>query len=302
MAHTDMTFALIEAGGTKVIAAVAKGGTREIIARTRISTTTPEQTIATATEWLLKQADSYTAVGIASFGPLDLNPESASWGHITQTSKPHWSNADVAGPFARILKCPVAINTDVNGAALAEWKWGAGKGTNASIYLTVGTGVGGGAVLDGRLVHGLSHPEMGHMRVPRHPADASFHGICPFHGDCLEGLASGPAIHARWGVSLSQLPSDHAGRDMIAWYLAQATTTLQAIFEPGRIILGGGVMETDGLLDRVRTAANQASGKYFTGDPKELIVAPFLGADAGILGALALAESLAGEAPNSDVQ
>lgn len=295
MAETDMKFALIEAGGTKVIAAVANAS-RDIIARTRIATTTPQDTIGAAIEWFLNQPHNYAAVGIASFGPLDLDPESAHWGHITHTSKPHWSNADMAGPFARSLKCPAAINTDVNGAALAEWKWGAGNGTTSSIYLTIGTGVGGGAVVDGRLVHGLSHPEMGHMRVPRHPADTRFNGICPFHGDCLEGLASGPAIQARWGVSLSELPSDHAGHDMIAWYLAKAATTLQAIFEPAKIILGGGVMETDRLLDRVRTAATQDSGKYFTGDPKQLIVAPSLGADAGILGALALAELLRGEA------
>lgn len=300
MAETDMKFALIEAGGTKVIAAVANAS-RDIIARTRIATTTPQDTISAAIEWFLNQPHNYAAVGIASFGPLDLNPKSANWGHITQTSKPHWSNADVAGPFARSLKCPVAINTDVNGAALAEWKWGVGNGTNASIYLTIGTGVGGGAVLDGNLVHGLSHPEMGHMRVPRHHADASFDGVCPFHGDCLEGLASGPAIKARWGVSLSELPSDHPGHDMIAWYLAQAAATLQAIFEPAKIILGGGVMETNGLLDRVRVAATQASGKYFTGDPQMLIVAPSLGADAGILGALALAELLVGETTNIDV-
>lgn len=293
MAQSEIKLALIEAGGTKVIAAVANVS-REIIARTRIDTTTPEQTIGAATEWLLKQAHNYTAVGIASFGPLDLNPHSANWGHITQTSKPHWSNADVAGPFANSLKCPVAINTDVNGAALAEWKWGAGKGTNSSIYLTIGTGIGGGAVVNSQLLHGLSHPEMGHMRVPRHHADASFDGACPFHGDCLEGLASGPAIQARWGVSLSELPSDHMGHDMIAWYLAQAAATLQAIFEPAKIILGGGVMDTKGLLARIQMQAAKASGGYFSGDPKKLIVAPSLGADAGILGAFALAESLIG--------
>ena len=300
MAKTDTTFALIEAGGTKVIVAVANAS-REIIARTRIATTTPEQTIGAATEWLLKQAQSYTAVGIASFGPLDLNPESANWGHITQTTKPHWSNADVAGPFAHSLRCPVAINTDVNGAALAEWKWGAGKGTNSSIYLTIGTGVGGGAVLNGQLVDGLSHPEMGHMRVPRHPDDTGFDGICPFHGDCLEGLASGPAIQSRWGASLTELPSEHKGRHMIAWYLAQAASTLQAIFEPAKIILGGGVMETAGLLDRVQNAAAKASGGYFSGDVNQVIVAPSLGANAGILGALALAEPLVSDAKNIDV-
>jgi fructokinase len=295
-----MKFALIEAGGTKVIAAVANAS-RDIIGRTRIATTTPERTIGAATEWLLKQAHSYTAVGIASFGPLDLNPESASWGHITQTSKPHWSNADIAGPFARSLKCPVAINTDVNGAALAEWKWGAGTGTNSTIYITIGTGVGGGGVLNGQLVHGLSHPEMGHMPVPLHPTDKGFDGVCPFHGACLEGLASGPAIQSRWGVSLSELPEGHEGRNIIAWYLAHAASTLQAIFDPAKIILGGGVMETDGLLDFVRKEAAELSGGYFLGDPKKIIVSPSLGADSGILGALALAQSLAVETTNIDV-
>jgi len=299
MAESDMKFALIEAGGTKVIAAVANAS-REIMARTRIATTTPEETIGAAIQWHQQQSESYVAVGIASFGPLDLDPESASWGRITQTTKPLWSNADIAGPFSRSFNCPVAIDTDVNGAALAEWKWGAGVGTSSTVYLTIGTGVGGGAVLNGQLVHGLTHPEMGHIRVPRHSLDANFDGICPFHGDCLEGLASGPAIQARWGVSLSELPSDHAGRDIIAWYLAQVATTLQAIFEPAKIILGGGVMETNGLLDRVRTAATQSSGKYFMGDPQKLIVVPSLGADAGILGALALAQLLVGETTNID--
>jgi fructokinase len=291
-----MIYALIEAGGTKMITAVAEasGG---ILARSRIATTTPEETIGAATEWFLKQSDSYAAVGIASFGPLDLNPGSSRWGHITQTSKPHWSDVDVAGPFARTLNCPVAINTDVNGAALAEWKWGAGVGSCSMIYLTIGTGVGGGALLNGQLVHGLTHPEMGHIRVPRHPSDADFAGVCPFHGDCLEGLASGPAIQSRWGVSLSELPDEHEGQDMIAWYLAQATTTLQAIFEPTKIILGGGVMEKKGLLARVQKEAATASGGYFSGDPKQIIVAPSLGTNAGILGALALIESMADESP-----
>jgi fructokinase len=283
----DGMIALIEAGGTKFIAGVGDAS-RRIHARTRIDTTRPEETIPAAIDWLRRQGSDYSAVGIASFGPLDLDPASPGWGHITRTTKPHWSDADVAGPFGRAFDCPVAIDTDVNGAALAEWLWGAGQGTNASLYLTVGTGIGGGAVVGGRLIHGVGHPEMGHIRMPRHPADGDFAGICPFHGDCLEGLASGPAIKARWGASLSELPADHEGHRIIAWYLAQAAATFQAILEPARIILGGGVMGAPGLLDRVRSEAAAASGGYFAGQAEEIIAAPALGDSAGLLGALAL--------------
>lgn len=282
------TFALIEAGGTKFIVGVGDAS-RRIQARTRIDTTRPEETIPAVIDWLRAHGSGYAAVGIASFGPLDLDPASPKWGHITRTAKPHWSNADIAGPFARAFGCPVAIDTDVNGAALAEWRWGAGRGTNSTLYLTIGTGVGGGAVIGGRLVHGLSHPEMGHIRMPRHPADAGFAGHCPFHGDCLEGLAAGPSIIARWGASLSDLPADHIGHRIIAWYLAQAVQTFQAILEPACIILGGGVMGTPGLLDRVRDEASAASAGYFAGNPAHLIAPPALGDDTGLLGALALA-------------
>ncbi|MDO9368151.1 MAG: ROK family protein [Sphingopyxis sp.] len=283
----DGKIALIEAGGTKFIVGIGDRS-RRIYARARIDTTVPDQTIPAAIAWLHDQSDEYAAVGIACFGPLDLDPASPTWGHITRTTKPHWSNADIAGPFGAALNCPVAIDSDVNGAALAEWMWGAGRGTNASLYLTVGTGVGGGAVVGGKLIHGVSHPEMGHIRMPRHPADTDFAGHCPFHGDCLEGLAAGPSIIARWGASLSDLPSDHIGHHIISWYLAQATATFQAILEPARIVLGGGVMGTPGLIERVRTEAIAASNGYFTGDPETVIVSPVLGDDVGLLGALAL--------------
>lgn len=283
----DGKIALIEAGGTKFIVGVGDRS-RRIHARTRIDTSVPDQTIPAAIAWLREQEEEYAAVGIACFGPLDLDPNSPTWGHITRTTKPNWSNADIAGPFGAALNCPVAIDSDVNGAALAEWMWGAGQGTNASLYLTVGTGVGGGAVVGGKLIHGVSHPEMGHIRMPRHPADTGFAGHCPFHGDCLEGLAAGPSIIARWGASLSDLPSDHIGHQIIAWYLAQATATFQAILEPARIILGGGVMATPGLIERVRAEAATASNGYFAGDPASVIVTPALGDDVGLLGALAL--------------
>jgi fructokinase len=187
--------------------------------------------------------------------------------------------------------CPVGLETDVNGAALAEARWGAGQGCGSLLYLTIGTGIGGGFVSGGQLLHGVSHPEMGHIRMPRHPDDRAFAGICPFHGDCLEGLASGPAIIARWGLSLSQLPGDHPGRAMIAWYLGQAMATFQAIMEPARIVLGGGVMATPGLLEAVRREAAEAGQGYFAGDPAEVIVAPGLGERSGLLGALAVALS-----------
>lgn len=285
----DGKIALIEAGGTKFIVGVGDAS-RRIHARTRIDTLVPEQTIPAAIAWLQEQETDYAAVGIASFGPLDLDQASPTWGHITRTTKPHWSDTDIAGPFGCALNCPVAIDTDVNGAALAEWMWGAGQGTNASLYLTVGTGVGGGAVVRGRLIHGVSHPEMGHIRMPRHPLDTGFAGHCPFHGDCLEGLAAGPSIVARWGASLSEMPADHIGHQMIAWYLAQAAATFQATLEPARIILGGGVMGTPGLMERVRAEAVAASNGYFAGDPEKLIVSPALGDNVGLLGALALTQ------------
>lgn len=280
--------ALIEAGGTKFIVGIGDPD-RKILARTRIETTRPDETIARVTDWLLSHG-RIAAAGIACFGPLDLDPASPTWGHITRTAKPHWSMTDVAGAFGKALRCPVALDTDVNGAALAEWRWGAGQGAESSLYLTVGTGIGGGAVVGGRLLRGLSHPEMGHLRIPRHPADHDFAGICPFHGDCLEGLASGPAIIARWGKSLSELPPDHQGHDVIAWYLARTISTFQAMLEPSRIILGGGVMQTPGLLDRVRQEAVAAGGGYFVGDPRAMVVTPQLQDDAGLLGALALIE------------
>ncbi|MCU0729329.1 MAG: ROK family protein [Sphingopyxis sp.] len=289
----ESRFALVESGGTKWVLAVA-GADRTIHAHHRIPTTTPAETIGAALQWFAEQGGDYTALGIASFGPLDLDPHSAQWGSITRTTKPDWSHTDVARHMGRALGCPVAIDTDVNGAALAESRWGAGHGAKISVYLTIGTGVGGGAIVDGAVLRGASHPEMGHMRVPRHADDHAFAGICPFHGDCLEGLASGPAVSARWGASLSDLPADHPGHDIIAWYLAQAAVTLQAIMEPQRIILGGGVMGTPGLLDRVRVAAAALGKGYFVGDPATAIVAPGLGDQAGILGALALALDLKG--------
>jgi fructokinase len=280
--------ALIEAGGTKFVIGIAdaEGG---ILATHRVPTTVPDETISASLDWFRAQGVAFRAAGIASFGPLDLDPASPSWGHITRTTKPHWSHVDLAGRIGAGLGCPVAIDTDVNGAALAESLYGAGHGQRVVLYLTIGTGVGGGAVIDGKILHGLGHPEMGHIRLPRHTVDVGFAGVCPFHGDCLEGLASGPAIFARWGASLSELGPNHAGQDIIAWYLAQAVCTFQAIFEPGRIFLGGGVMGTPGLVERVRDAGSELGKGYFVGDPREIVMLPGLGDKAGLTGAWALA-------------
>ena len=281
-------YALIEAGGTKFVLGTADE-TGTIASRHRIATTTPDETLGAALAWFAAQGGNFDAMGLASFGPLDLDRASPTWGHVRATTKPHWTGADLVGPFARALGCPVGIETDVNGAALAEMRWGAGRGVDSLLYLTVGTGVGGGFVSGGRLLAGLSHPEMGHFRLPRHPDDTAFAGYCPFHGACLEGLAAGPSIIARWGKSLSELGPEHPGAEIIAWYLGQAVSTFQAIMEPARIVLGGGVMSTPGLLDKVRAAAVAAGGGYFVGDPAQIVVSPGLGADSGLLGALAVA-------------
>lgn len=280
-------YGLVEAGGTKFVLGVASGkdDVRETV---RIPTTTPEETIGEMVDWFAARGP-LAAVGVASFGPIDLDSTSPRYGHITETPKPHWSGTDLVGPLEAGLKCPVGLDTDVNAAALAESLWGAAQGQRTSLYFTIGTGVGGGAVIEGTTLRGLSHPEMGHIRLSRHPNDLAFAGTCPFHGDCLEGLASGPAIMARWGKSLSDLPADHEAHEIIAYYLAQLIVSMQAVFEPGRISLGGGVMGTAGLIDRVQELAERLGAGYFTSSAKEIVALPGLGDRSGLLGALALA-------------
>jgi fructokinase len=284
-------FGCIEAGGTKFIAGIVSD-TCQILETARFDTTTPEETLGATMDWLKAASARHgglDAAGIASFGPVELDRSAPNWGHITATTKPGWSHTDFAARLQRELGLPVGFDTDVNGAALAEARWGAAQGQKISIYITVGTGIGGGAIVDGKPLQGLSHPEMGHIRPVRHPGDIDFAGVCPFHGDCLEGLANGPAIIARWGRSLSELPADHPGHDIIASYLAQMVVTLQSIMEPGRIVMGGGVLRTPGLLDRVRAQAEQLGSRYFKGKAGEIVVAPGLGDKAGLLGGLTLA-------------
>lgn len=291
---SEQLYGCIEAGGTKFVVGIVAA--RDDIRETaRFDTTTPDETIGGVIAWLKRaqaRHGALSAIGIASFGPLELDRGAPNWGHITVTTKPGWSDVDFGARVGRELGLAVGFDTDVNGAALAEARWGAGRGQPACVYITIGTGIGGGAIVDGKPLIGLSHPEMGHIRPQRHPDDLGFGGICPFHGDCLEGLASGPAIKARWGASLSDLPSDHPAHDIIAWYLAQLVVTLQSIMEPGRVILGGGVTGTKGLIDRVREKAAELGKGYFRGTASEIIVPPELGDKAGLLGAFALAQDI----------
>lgn len=277
----------IEAGGTKFVLAVGYSPT-EIIERHEIPTRDPATTLTQAGDWF-EERGSISSLGIASFGPVDLDRASSLWGCITNTPKPGWANCDLAGYFAERFGVPIGFDTDVNGAALAEYQHGAGKEASSLAYITVGTGIGGGLVLDGRAAHGAAHPEMGHIFTRRHAEDREFAGICPHHGDCLEGLASGPAIKARWGASLSELPADHIAHEIIAGYLAQLAHSLIAMTAVEVIVLGGGVMKTDGLLKRVDRRVSQLGAGYFPGGSKHKIVSPERGENAGLAGALMLA-------------
>jgi fructokinase len=240
------------------------------------------------------------ALGIASFGPLDPRPNSASFGYITSTPKLDWSYTDLAGTLSRALGLPVAFDTDVNGAALAEQRWGAARGLETFLYVTVGTGVGGGAMVHGRLLHGLLHPEMGHIRIPHDWQADPFPGLCPYHGDCLEGLASGPALAARWGMPADTLPVDHPAWSLEARYLALGLVTFICILMPQRIIIGGGVLHQEHVFPRVRYEVQQLLNNYIRvselhAQLDAYIVPPALGDQAGALGALALAHTVQAE-------
>lgn len=274
-------YGCVEAGGTKIVLGVI-GRPGDIRETHRIPTGEQGETLAAMRSWFADRSP-LRAIGIASFGPVDVDPASPGWGRITETTKPGWSGADMAGVFAD-FDVPIGFDTDVNGAALAENLWGAAKGDNVAAYVTVGTGIGGGLVVDGAPVHGSRHPEMGHILARRHPAD-DFAGACSFHGDCFEGLASGPAILARWGKPLSDLPPDHPAHGIVAFYLGQLAVAIQAVVSPPRIVMGGGVLGTPGLLERVQAEASAQSGRYFS----PTVVAPGLGIHSGLLGALALA-------------
>lgn len=277
-----LRFGGIEAGGTKFVLAVGSGP--DDLIKTAIPTGEPPETIARAAEWFCRQGE-IEAVGIASFGPVDLNPESGKWGFITSTPKPGWRDFNFAGTVRSALGVPVAFDTDVNAALLGEARWGAAQDVLSCVYMTVGTGIGGGAFARGQMLHGVSHPEMGHIRIPHDRSADPFAGSCPFHGDCLEGLAAGPAIAARWGARGEDLPDGHPAWALEAEYLAHGLASLSCVLSPDRILLGGGVMRREHLFPRIRKRVIELLSGYVQ-TPE--IIAPKLGADAGILGAISL--------------
>lgn len=281
----------IEAGGTKFVLAVGPSPDA-ITARHTIPTRDPAATLAEAAAWFDAQG-RISALGIGSFGPVDLDPASPGWGRITNTPKAGWADCDIAGFFIDRLGVPVAFDTDVNAAALAEYRAAESEGVRSLAYLTIGTGIGGGVVLGGEPVHGAAHPELGHIYPRRHPLDRDFAGICPHHGDCLEGLASGPAIKARWGASLSELSEDHPAHPIIADYVAQACHTLFAALAVERVVIGGGVAQTPGLAARIAARTTELGAGYLPGGARQRVTAPQLGDDAGITGALMLAAAAA---------
>lgn len=289
----------IEAGGTKFVCAAGTGP--QDLETIQIPTTTPAATLEAALEFFRRFRSELRAVGIASFGPVDLHPGSWTYGYITSTPKPGWRNFDIAGCIRKSLDVPVGFDTDVSGAALAEARWGAAQGLSDLLYLTVGTGIGGGAIVDGKVLHGLVHPEMGHIRIPHDRVEDPFAGCCPFHGDCLEGLAAGPAIMARWGMNASALPGDHPGLALEARYLALGLANWVCTLSPRRIVLGGGVMNQGRLFPLIRAELLRLLNGYIqageiTDGADRYVVPAMLGSRAGVLGALVLAEQAAAEA------
>jgi fructokinase len=269
---------------------VAVGRSPELIADSTIATTDPNETIAGCVEFIRSTDLPVAGVGIASFGPLDLRPTSDTYGSITDTPKPGWSHTNIKARIESALGLPVVIDLDVGGAALGEGWWGAGRGLDVFVYVTVGTGLGGAVLRQGRAYHEQGHPEMGHVSVEREEGD-TYAGSCPFHRDCLEGMAAGPAIRLRWGRPASQLGEWPDVWDLEARYLAQGMRTFTYTVVPQRIILGGGVMKQPGLLELVRRHLQRRLAGYGPAptDLEQYLVAPELGQDAGLIGAIALA-------------
>jgi fructokinase len=296
---TDL-FAGIEAGGTKWICMIA-ANPEDIRATTRLPTTQPAETIGAAIQFIQSYTQLYgklKGLGIGSFGPLDLDIDSPTYGFLTTTPKLGWANTDLVSPIQEALELPLGFDTDVNAAALGESRWGAAQGLSDFVYLTIGTGIGGGGMVNGGLMHGLVHPEMGHLRIPHDWEADPFPGICPYHGDCLEGLATGPALEARWGQKGETLPRDHPAWQMEAHYLALGLVNLICTLSPQRIIIGGGVMDQDQLFPMIRVKVQELLSDYISAREilehiDHYIVPPKMGSQAGVLGAIALAQQAA---------
>ena len=279
----------IEAGGTKFVCGIGneKG---EILERVSFPTETPEITLTKVVEFFKDK--NIERLGIGSFGPIDVNPNSKTYGYITKTPKLAWTDCDIVGYLKKYFDIPIYFDTDVNGAALGESVWGAAKNLKNCLYLTIGTGIGGGILVNGELIHGMLPPEAGHILIKRHFED-KYSGKCPYHKDCFEGLASGPAIEERWGVKGYELPVDHKAWDLEAFYIAQALANYILILSPEKIILGGGVMKQSQLFPKIRENVKEFLKGYVQTSQileniNEYIVYPNLEDNAGLLGAVAL--------------
>lgn len=285
----------IEAGGTKFVCVVARGP-GQVIDEIRFMTTMPEETLGKAIQFFqpFVASGQVSAIGVGAFGPLDSNPQSPTYGFVTATPKPGWSNTNVLGTLRHALKINIAFDMDVNTAALGEYLWGASKGCDPSLYLTIGTGIGGGYIVNGRPLIGLLSLEMGHVLIPHSRELDPFLGNCPFHGDCFEGLASGPAIEKRLGLTGALIPEDDAFWDIEADYIASALMNYILTLSPKKIILGGGVMQRKFLFEKVRSRVCELLNGYVASkeileEIENYIVAPGLGNQSGSLGAIALA-------------
>jgi fructokinase len=287
----------LEAGGTKFVCMIA-GGPDDIRDEVRFPTTTPDETIERAIDFFKPHVTSLSAIGVGSFGPIDLQRDSATYGTITSTPKPLWANTDLVGRLKSALNLPIAFDTDVNAAAYGETRWGALQNCDPGIYMTIGTGIGGGVIVDGKPLHGLVHPEVGHMFIPHDRTLDPFAGVCPFHQDCFEGLASGPSMKARWGQPAEELPIDHRGWDLEAKYTAYAVCNLILSYSPHRIVLGGGVMQHREIFPLIRRHAHRILNGYTQASEiaehiDRFIVPPGLGSQSGVLGTIGLAAQLA---------
>jgi fructokinase len=287
-------YGVVETGGTKIVCAIVSGPD-DVRDEVRFPTTTPDENIPQIIAYLQKhhQHTPLTSIGIGSFGPIVLDRSLPNYGSVAPTTKPYWSNAPVVAPIQQALGIPVGFDLDVTTAGLGELQWGAGQGLQHLVYYTVGTGIGAGVITNGSPIACLAHPEAGHQRISRH-ADDDFAGICSFHADCLEGMASGPAIEKRWGVKAHLLPPDHVAWRIQADYLAQAVMNTILFVSPQRVILGGGVMEQLHLFPMIRQRVLERLNGYINLDAilmhiDDYIVPPALGNRAGMLGALVLA-------------
>jgi fructokinase len=283
----------VETGGTWCVCALGSGP-GEIEARETFRTAEPAPTLERIVDFFATHP-APQAIGVGSFGPIDVDPGSPSWGHVMNTPKPGWRHTALAGVLRERLGVPVAFDLDVAASALGEQRWGAGRGAPSLAYVTAGTGIGAGLLIDGRPRHGLLHPEVGHLRIPHDRDRDPYPGACALHGDCWEGLACGPALEQRWGCPAAELPDEHPAWALEAEYLALGILSIVSVFSPHRVILGGGIMDRAGLMTGVRERLRELLGGYLESPLlaeriDEYLVAPELGDDAGVLGAIAMAQ------------